>query len=71
MHKIRILTVSESAPLAVLDKVLTAAEEALELAGARRVWIERDSSALAVMAELPVGPERTRETPAVTAVLHA
>jgi hypothetical protein len=55
MHKIRIMTVSDSAPVAVLDKVLTAAEAALEAAGAQRVWVERESRALAVMAELPVG----------------
>jgi actin-like ATPase involved in cell morphogenesis len=54
MHKIRILTVSDSTPVAVLDKVLTAAEDALEAAGAQRVWVESESMALAVMAELPV-----------------
>jgi hypothetical protein len=55
MDTIRILTISDSAPVAVLDKVLTAAEDALEAAGAQRIWVERDSMALAVMAQLPPG----------------
>lgn len=54
MAEIRVLTVTNSAPLAVLDKVLTAAEDALEDVGAERVWVERDAAAITVMAEIPV-----------------
>lgn len=52
MAEIRVLTVTSSAPLAVLDRVLTAAEDALEDAGAERIWVERDATAITVMAEL-------------------
>ena len=57
MPTIEVLTVSESVSLPVLDRVLTATQEALHDAGACRVWVERESLALTVMAELPVDPD--------------
>ena len=57
MPTIEVLTVSESVSLPVLDRVLTATEEALQDAGACRVWVERESLALTVMADLPVHPD--------------
>jgi hypothetical protein len=57
MPTIEVLTVSESLPAPILDRVLTATEEALLEAGASRIWLTPGSVALTVMAELPESPQ--------------
>ena len=55
MPDIEVLTLSRSVPAPVLDAVLTATEQALEDAGAERIWLAHGSADVVVMAELPVG----------------
>ena len=52
MSTVELVTVSRHAPLAVLDRVLTAAQEALDDVGAARVWVDRQGDNLTVLAEL-------------------
>jgi hypothetical protein len=48
-----ILTLNPNLPFALVDRILTAAETALTDGGAARVWVDPDTRAIAVMAELP------------------
>jgi len=48
-----VLTLSSRLPIQVLDQILTAAEESLTEAGATRVWAERSTSGVVVLADLP------------------
>ncbi len=52
MSTVELITVSRHAPVAVLDRVLTAAQEALDDVGAARVWLDRQGDNLTVLAEL-------------------
>jgi hypothetical protein len=52
MSTVELITVSRHAPVVVLDRVLTAAQEALDDVGAARVWVDRQGDNLTVLAEL-------------------
>ena len=53
MPTIEVLTLSDAVPVSLLDRVLTATEQALHEAGAEQIWITRQARTLTVMAELP------------------
>jgi hypothetical protein len=48
-----ILTLNPNLPLALVDRILTAAEAALTDGGVSRMWVDPDTREIAVMAELP------------------
>ena len=52
MPTIEVVTVSDAVSPSLLDRVLTATEQALHEAGAEQIWITRHASNLTVMAEL-------------------
>ena len=51
MQTVELVSVSQHAPLVVLDRVLTAAEGALNDLGYSRVWVDRQGESLTVLAE--------------------
>lgn len=50
----RVLTLDPALPMALLDAVLTATEHALVELGATRIWVDRTTPGMEVMAELPM-----------------
>lgn len=49
----RVLTLDSSLPMALMDRILTVTEEALVELGATRIWLERSTPGMSVMAEIP------------------
>lgn len=53
MQPTHVLTLNPALPIDVMDRILTATEESLTLAGATRVWAHRSPSGTVVLADLP------------------
>jgi hypothetical protein len=53
MQSLHVLTVTPGLPVWLLDHLLTRVEQALDEAGASRIWISAELPQLAVMADLP------------------
>jgi hypothetical protein len=60
-HTVNVVSLARGLPIAVVDDILTATEEALVRLGATRVWVDPAQPGLAVMAELPADVLRALE----------
>lgn len=60
----KIITVHDGVGPELLDRILSDLEEALEDAGATRVWVDPAVTATTVMAMLPVNAPACEEAPA-------
>jgi hypothetical protein len=64
MRTLRVLHLSSDLPPAVLDQILTAAEQALEDHGASRIWTAAEHRGVTVLAEVPSTPPDDGPQPA-------